>query len=385
MLIKSGKTVFQAYVQLLNDTDNLIIEEQWMPPFIVTKRPVPLSNTLNCQSEIHSKYFNQRKPNNESSYLIDIIMFGYELKLLEIRLYELYDVVDEFIIFESNITFKKFPKKLYFYENMKRFHRFIDKITLMTPFNITRFNKDGSIKISIETDPKDINEEFKKTNQVNIADEPAFYKLDFSLDLITRMLPIKFYEKHIRKFDSNDVFVHGDLDEIPDSDIVNHFKYCEVKKELYPFATWSTFYIFTLNLLFQSDFWAYDDLYSFKYPNILILDDIIKNNITRLQKTTVLPQATGCHLNRILGTIANGIYKEMSQSDGIGVTEHYMEVINDPTIEGYKKFRKTFTMGKIQERWAHRVVKLSSFNGKLKTFMPWIIKENKEAYKSFFE
>ena len=103
--------------------------------------------------------------------------------------------------------------------------------------------------------------------------------------------------------------------------------------------------------IFQSDFPAPEDPYSFKYPNIFRINDILKYNRTRFQKTTNLPKASGCHLNRILGTFVNGIYKEMSQSDGLGVTEHYMEVIENPTIEGINQFKEIYKMGRIQERW----------------------------------
>ena len=88
--------------------------------------------------------------------MIDFFIFGFELKIIEFQFYELYDVVDEFIIFESNITLKKLPKELIFTQNIKRFHRFIDKITLMTPFNIKPFNKDDSIKSLINIDPNDV-------------------------------------------------------------------------------------------------------------------------------------------------------------------------------------------------------------------------------------
>ena len=93
--------------------------------------------------------------------VIDVLLFGYELFLLEIRLYELYDVVDEFILFESNITFKQLPKPYFFNENKYRFDKFLEKITLISPFEITRFNRDGSIKNKIKIDEKDILEDFK--------------------------------------------------------------------------------------------------------------------------------------------------------------------------------------------------------------------------------
>ena len=51
-----------------------------------------------------------------------------ELDILEIRLNELYDEVDYFVIVENPLTFTGNPKPLYFEENKQRFSKFLDKI-----------------------------------------------------------------------------------------------------------------------------------------------------------------------------------------------------------------------------------------------------------------
>jgi beta-1,4-mannosyl-glycoprotein beta-1,4-N-acetylglucosaminyltransferase len=60
----------------------------------------------------------------------DCFIFFNELDLLEIRLNELKDVVDKFVIVESTETFSKKKKKLYYEENKgeDRFLKFKDKI-----------------------------------------------------------------------------------------------------------------------------------------------------------------------------------------------------------------------------------------------------------------
>ncbi|KAG0353518.1 hypothetical protein BG005_007192 [Podila minutissima] len=60
--------------------------------------------------------------------MIDIILLNTELDLLEIRLNELFYVVDNFVIIESNITFSGHPKKLHYKENLQRFQKFRHKI-----------------------------------------------------------------------------------------------------------------------------------------------------------------------------------------------------------------------------------------------------------------
>lgn len=58
----------------------------------------------------------------------DCFAFFNELDLLEIRLNELNEVVDKFVLVEATRTFQKNPKPLYFEEKKERFKPFLDKI-----------------------------------------------------------------------------------------------------------------------------------------------------------------------------------------------------------------------------------------------------------------
>jgi hypothetical protein len=60
--------------------------------------------------------------------IYDCFTFYNELDLLEIRLQELYDKVDYFVIVESNQTFTNRPKAYLFEENQKRYSKYADKI-----------------------------------------------------------------------------------------------------------------------------------------------------------------------------------------------------------------------------------------------------------------
>ncbi|EPT06168.1 acetylglucosaminyltransferase, partial [Fomitopsis schrenkii] len=62
----------------------------------------------------------------------DATIFSVELDLLEIRLRELYAVVDHFIIVESSSTFTGLPKPLHFAENRARFAWAAEKIFYRT-------------------------------------------------------------------------------------------------------------------------------------------------------------------------------------------------------------------------------------------------------------
>lgn len=60
--------------------------------------------------------------------IYDCSLFRNELELLEIRLNELYDVVDHFVIVESTHTFQNEPKELVLKNNWDKFAKWHDKI-----------------------------------------------------------------------------------------------------------------------------------------------------------------------------------------------------------------------------------------------------------------
>ncbi|KAJ3314973.1 hypothetical protein HDV04_004773 [Boothiomyces sp. JEL0838] len=68
------------------------------------------------------------KERTSEAKVYDAILFSVELDLLEIRLHELYDVVEKFIILESNSTFTGLSKPLHFKLNQERFKFAQDKI-----------------------------------------------------------------------------------------------------------------------------------------------------------------------------------------------------------------------------------------------------------------
>ena len=61
--------------------------------------------------------------------IVDTFIFYNELDILELRLTELYDYVDHFVLVDSDKTCAGTPKPLYFEENKTRYERFLPKIT----------------------------------------------------------------------------------------------------------------------------------------------------------------------------------------------------------------------------------------------------------------
>lgn len=64
----------------------------------------------------------------DGRYIYDTFMFFQELDLLELRLMELDEVVDVFIIAESTMTHSGKPKPLHFDENRERFSKWLPRI-----------------------------------------------------------------------------------------------------------------------------------------------------------------------------------------------------------------------------------------------------------------
>jgi beta-1,4-mannosyl-glycoprotein beta-1,4-N-acetylglucosaminyltransferase len=60
--------------------------------------------------------------------IYDCFTFYNELDLLQVRLHELYDVVDRFVLVEASQTFQGNPKPLHYKENEQAFARYADKI-----------------------------------------------------------------------------------------------------------------------------------------------------------------------------------------------------------------------------------------------------------------
>ena len=60
--------------------------------------------------------------------IYDCFTFFNELDILEIRLNELNQVVDKFVLVEANRTFTNQKKPLYFQENKTRYQQFLPKI-----------------------------------------------------------------------------------------------------------------------------------------------------------------------------------------------------------------------------------------------------------------
>lgn len=149
--IINNKLNLNPLISLLNSNSKLFLNwnysnknfEQFfdiLTPWIITTTNKTLINDKNpnlkynnCLNPSYSAFLtgdNLKKPR----IIIDFIPFGYDIDKLEIRLYEYYDIIDAFIIFESPITQTGLKKPLYFnlVRNTERFKHFSSKIIYLT-------------------------------------------------------------------------------------------------------------------------------------------------------------------------------------------------------------------------------------------------------------
>lgn len=118
------------------------------------------------------------------SRVFDCFTFYNEFDLVEIRLRELWNVVDYFVIAEANTTHQNNPKPFYFKENFEKFDEFKEKIRL----------------VSIEDMPLSpdtwVNERFQR----------------------------KAIERGLYDLQADDIVIVSDCDEIPKSEIIKLIK-----------------------------------------------------------------------------------------------------------------------------------------------------------------
>jgi hypothetical protein len=124
--------------------------------------------------------------------IIDTFMFYNEFDILEIRLEELYDVVDYFVIVEGSHTHTGMDKRVNFLDNIQRYSKYMDKIK----FSVT--------DIPYPNGPKD---------DMNINWIRENYHRDVIRNEINKL-----------QLEDHDIIVSSDLDEIVDSELLNKIR-----------------------------------------------------------------------------------------------------------------------------------------------------------------
>lgn len=133
---------FVEKVKIIKNITSPVLEKPLKTYTITTPRPVVNINLtfiqrLEKELMVGAALFNTvppllKKPcNHVNRYVHDVFLFSHEADTLEIRLYELYDVVDMFHIIESDFTFHGEKMEPFFTTKLQyqtRFKKFLPKI-----------------------------------------------------------------------------------------------------------------------------------------------------------------------------------------------------------------------------------------------------------------
>lgn len=165
--------------------------------------------------------------------IIDCFCFFNELDLLEIRLNELNDVVDYFILVESTKTQTLLDKSLYFEENRKRYEKFSHKI----------------VQVIVDKFPS---LEFGTWQMEN-------YQRNCIIQGIKLLLENGFIEK-------SDIILLSDLDEIPNKELLKNLNF---ENQISFKMSYNPFYV---NLTTENKTWI--------GTTAIKLSEAIKNNYT---------------------------------------------------------------------------------------------------------
>lgn len=188
--------------------------------------------------------------------IYDVFMVRSELDLLEVRLEELWDQVDYFVMLESAVTHTDRPKPLYVTENWNKFARYHKKIIL----HVLDFN----------------NTHFSGTWERENFQRDAMYHQIFPF-LIGPQKP-----------EENDVILISDLDEIPKAEVLEVLRNC-VFPPILRLASKMYYYSFQFLQNVNNEYWPHPQA-TYYQGNKTILPQVIRDNGTD-HKVPEIPNA----------------------------------------------------------------------------------------------
>jgi hypothetical protein len=185
----------EAYFQ---NIQTYFIEGGGIPNFENLKFPLFKEHELNCKNSDYNLVFTGNKESNPK-YIIDVVLFGFDMDLLEIRLMEKFHLVDLFIICEQDATHQGVRKPFLFEKLSKteRFKNFLPKIKYVKQ------------KIDVGT---------------------KMGHMDWTIERMLRQAPID-HLKNLKDV-TNAFVIQNDGDELILHNALYHFKNCEIKEHV---------------------------------------------------------------------------------------------------------------------------------------------------------
>lgn len=261
--------------------------------------------------------------------IYDCFPFFCELDLLEIRLNILDPYVDYFVIRESNLGFAGNSKKYFFEENKNLFEKFLHKIIYIKVDN----NPDQFYRMPYIEDPKS-DEDICMNKIYNFVDKSTNWSKNenhWGREFFQR----ECLHKGLLNCNDDDLILFGDLDEIPDPNILSRVISSYEYDKTYVFE--QKMYYYYINLL-KENIWRGTILTSYRFLKDKPLNDLRlngRNLISGIYPFEVIQNA-GWHFSYMGGTdrvifkiesgghqelnndfIKNNVYSNISQKKDI--------------------------------------------------------------------
>lgn len=285
---------------------------------------LPLEESINRCSKYNWEIYPERTKYRK---IYDMFMVRAELDLLEVRMEELWDQVDYFVMLESAVTHTDRPKPLYVTENWDRFKRYHKKMIL----HVLDFN----------------NTHFAGTWERENFQRDALYHQIFP------------YLTGPKKPQDNDVILVSDLDEIPKAEVLETLRNCVFP----PILRLSTrLYYYSYQYLFDDkEYWPYPQA-TFYAGNKTVLPQVLRNNGTDHNMPEILNAGWHCsycfkRLEDLVTKIHSSPHTEVDKPEynnrasifhnvrhGLDLFNRsdkpFIKIIDNPDVPEYLKFNR---------------------------------------------
>ncbi len=269
----------------------------------------------------------------------ELFMFNNEVDLLEIKLEELYDFVDKFIIIESTHTHSNLPKPLHYVENEHRFAKYKDKIIHLTcNFNDTHMYRTH----------RAVYDKLKVTNEI-------WYREHFQRDFGVISGQIQ--------FNDDDIIIVTDLDEIVNKHAVSKFIKETGVDKIYRLGMALHYYKFNLRVPYPI-LWRHSYIARYKHlKEFNFALSYVRHNykFDSPEYYDILVEDTGWHFSYLMSAddIVNKKHKQFAHAE-----DDYIQVMSVDDVERnidskrfYEHKLKECTLSELPET----VVKLSKY------------------------
>jgi hypothetical protein len=357
---------FDRNTELSNYNQNLILDDMYnrlTPLLLKSNRLLENTNppkiTYNCGNPKYSHILTGKELKVHMK-ILDFFPFFNELDVLEIRLYELYDIVDNFILYESTRTHRGKQKMLFYNEARNRYQRFENKII--------HFVED---------------DEIHRGGKLEKCDKNDCWSINLKVWTHALKKYLTMYPDAIN--DENTLVISGDLDEIPSRETVIHLKYCEAKS--YPISGNIIFNMYSFDWLFSDPNSITANTpqitSNLHYPVFSTFKQTVNNGKLFRERGNfpLLPFNSGSHMTDF-GGVSNLIYKHASSAEGGPL---YLDAYKNYLLNNdYNGLKNKIDQGKIHNERVKRLTSRCEVLNNVDLYLPWIVKENMNAYKSFF-